>query len=128
MQTATKTENSTLAKIQSAIKDAANADYENITEAQYALLVLSHEYGAKALAEFIDNNNGYYALDKLDEWQDDFTDSFIGKITLREYAEQIAEDVFGLSPELTYYFDYDKYADALRHDYCELNGYLFRSI
>ncbi len=101
------------------------------TAAELALVELVDDYNADTVAAFVEcHGKGYYPLDKADEWADTFRDAFVGKMTMREYAEQLVDDgVFGAIPDtLTYYIDYDAIAHDLSVDTYEQDGYLFRAI
>ena len=64
-------------------------------------------------------------LDRADE----FFDSYLGRITAREYAEQMVEESGAISPSwLEPYVDYDAIAHDLQMEgyYESPGGYLFR--
>jgi hypothetical protein len=90
---------------------------------------LSEEEGmnAEAFATYCDNHH-ITAKDDIAGAVNDYHEYYIGEMTIQEYAEQLAEDLY---PEAvaTGYFDTDSFARDLElgGEVWEMNGHLFRS-
>ena len=103
--------------------------------------VRTNQLAAVTLQELIDESsedavlafadNFHEDLLDVDDWADNFRESYCGEKTARELAVELVEEgCFGdVAPGLTYYIDYDKLArDLLMGDYWESeSGHLFRS-
>lgn len=76
----------------------------------------------------------YTPLASWEDWIGQFEESYQGEMDTREFAEQMAEEMFPISTTqendfLVRYFDYEKWErDLFMGDYFESNGYIFRSI
>lgn len=79
-----------------------------------------------AVAAFASNH--HLDIASFDEWVSDFEDSYIGEMSLDEYAAQHIEDtgmLSGVPDSVARYFDYEAFARDLSYDIWESNGYLF---
>lgn len=101
----------------------------------YEEYLIEHFYGEgdprEAFGVYLDNFHKKDAQLTEDEWSghfSDFEEAYIGEMTVKEYAEQKADDFF---PEAVKsgYFDYDAYANDLERggEVWETDGHLFRS-
>lgn len=114
---------SAIAKIEKEIEARVEAE-EETTE----LSDLVEQYGAEAVACFVYNH--HLKLEDVDDWADDFRDSYIGEVSIEDYVEELLDDgVFGdISSHLRFYIDTEKLGqDLLRGDYWDMEGHLFRS-
>lgn len=102
------------------------------TEAIEAIEEAGYDLGA--IKAYRDNIGEQYApLLEWEDWIGDFEESYEGEMTTREFAEQMAEELFSsvnnLPQFVMTYFDYEKWErDLFMGDYWESNGYIFRSI
>lgn len=73
---------------------------------------LVDEYDIDIIAAFVDNY--HHLLVDTDDWADDFIDSYRGVWSSeKDFAEDIAYDLYFIPEEISYYFDYDKLARDL---------------
>jgi antirestriction protein len=75
----------------------------------------------------------YTPLSDGRDWIDQFEEAYIGEMSTREFAEQLADETLlsdpSISQWLVTYFDYEKFErDLFMGDYWENKGYIFRSI
>lgn len=85
----------------------------------------------EAFGVYLDNFHKKYSELTVDEWEwhfSDFTKAYIGEMSVREYAEQLADDNYPEAVKCKY-FDYDAYANDLERggEVWETDGHLFRS-
>ena len=101
----------------------------------YEGYLLEHFYGEgdpmEAFGVYLDNFHKKYSELTADEWGwhfSDFEEAYIGEMTVKEYAEQLAEDNYPEAVKCKY-FDYDAYANDLERagEVWETDGHLFRS-
>lgn len=109
------------------IKEPTQAEQEFLTEIEEA----GHDLSA--IEAYRDNvGEQYTPLNDWENWISGFEDSYVGEMDTREFAEQLAEDVFdfdGVYNSIAQYFDYEKWErDLFMGDYWENKGYIFRAI
>ena len=78
---------------------------------------LLEDYPADAIREFIE----YFGEEQIDS----FTDSYQGEMSGSEFAQQLVEDCYCLDIPGFVEIDWSYTWDNLRHDYVELEGYIF---
>lgn len=89
-------------------------------------VALAHGIDEYAFGIYCDN---LHITDNYEDAVSGFEDAYIGEMSVREYAEQLADDIF---PEAVAsgYFDYDSFARDLElgGDVWEQGWHLFRNI
>lgn len=99
----------------------------------------THKYSNAEIAQVAEDNNideqafaiycwNIHATKDYDSEVSAFEDAYIGEISVREYAEELADDIFSEAVKSNY-FDYESFARDLElgGDVWEHEGYLFRS-
>ena len=78
---------------------------------------LLEDYPAAAIEEFIE----YFGEEQIDS----FTDSYQGEMSGSEFAQQLVEDCYCVDVPGFVAIDWSYTWDNLRHDYVELEGFIF---
>ena len=78
---------------------------------------LLEDYPADAIREFIE----YFGEEQIDS----FTDAYQGEMSGSEFAQQLVEDCYCLDVPGFVAIDWSYTWDNLRHDYVELEGFIF---
>lgn len=110
-----------------ALQEATQAEQEYLNEIEEA------GHNLDAIEAYRDNvGEQYTPLNDWENWISAFEDSYVGEMDTREFAEQLAEDVFdfdGVHNAISSYFDYEKWErDLFMGDYWENKGHIFRAI
>lgn len=84
---------------------------------QETINTLLEDYPAAAIQEFIE----YFGEEQIDS----FTDSYQGEMSGSEFAQQLVEDCYCLDVPGFVAIDWSYTWDNLRHDYVELEGFIF---
>ena len=84
-----------------------------------------HNLSEEAFRAYCDN---MHIRENYAESVADFEEYYIGEMSVREYAEELADDIFSECVK-SGYFDYDSFARDLElgGDVYEYNGHLFRN-
>lgn len=87
-----------------------------------------HNIDEQAFAIYCWNIHATVATTDYDSEVSAFEDAYIGEMSVREYAEELADDIFSEAVKSNY-FDYASFARDLElgGDVWEHDGYLFRS-
>jgi antirestriction protein len=92
------------------------------------LAALVDEYSAEAVAAFVWNMHS--KIDDVDDWADNFRDSYVGEVEIEDYVDELLDEgVFGDIPtNLRSYIDYERLGrDLLIDSYWTVAGHLFRN-
>lgn len=84
---------------------------------QETINTLLEDYPHDAICEFIE----YFGEEQIDS----FTDSYQGEMSGSEFAQQLVEDCYCLDVPGFVAIDWSYTWDNLRHDYVELEGFIF---
>tara|TARA_R100000005_G_C4879825_1_gene132052 strand:- start:58 stop:558 length:501 start_codon:yes stop_codon:yes gene_type:complete len=84
---------------------------------QETINTLLEDYPHDAICEFID----YFGEEQIDS----FADSYQGEMSGSEFAQQLVEDCYCLDVPGFVAIDWSYTWDNLRHDYVELEGFIF---
>jgi len=109
-------------------REMTQAEEEWFTEIEEA------GYDGGAVGAYRDNvGEEYTPLSNWRDWIDQFEDAYVGEMSTRELAEQLADETLLSDPAISQwvvtYFDYEKFErDLFLGSYWESNGYIFRSI
>ena len=97
------------------------------TELEDLMASVAEDHGLDEVA-FILWCKNFYITSNFDEQVTDFTDAYIGEMSVLEYAEELADDIYADAVK-TGYFDYESFARDLEigGDVWASDGYLFRN-
>ena len=84
---------------------------------QETINTLLEDYPHDAICEFIE----YFGEEQIDS----FTDAYQGEMSGSEFAQQLVEDCYALDIPAFVAIDWTYTWDNLRHDYVELEGFIF---
>lgn len=94
------------------------------TEITFDSLAFAWDYPVDAIVAWADNQ--HMSPEEAADFQQDFEDSFMGEMTMQEYAEELV-DQYAVPEFILPYVDIDAVARDLRYDgFWEGSGYLFR--
>jgi antirestriction protein len=84
---------------------------------------LNEAYEPEAVLTFLSNDS----FPSIDDAKEAFDESYCGKMSLEEYAEQLIDECYNIPAQIARYIDYEKFARDLSYDgFWEDNGYVFR--
>ena len=99
-------------------------DMNTDTETTYDSLAEAWGYDTAAVEAWCENN--HLSPEEAEDYESEFTESYAGQMTLREYVSDLVDNHVG-DDWIRMYINYDGLANDLRMEgYWEEGGYLFR--